>query len=71
MKIAVWSALGVFATYVFAVGALGWLAKPFMSQTIRQMVARLLTGSGQSKRREFHSLRPIADAMLKARVLQS
>ncbi|MEY9278849.1 hypothetical protein ABIA03_000041 [Bradyrhizobium yuanmingense] len=31
MEMAVWTALGVFAAGVFAVGAFGWMVRPFMS----------------------------------------
>ncbi|MCP3416232.1 MULTISPECIES: hypothetical protein [Bradyrhizobium] len=48
MKMAVWSALGVFAAAVFTVGLFGWIARPFMNQAVRQMLSKVLSGSSRS-----------------------
>jgi hypothetical protein len=48
MKMAVWSALGVFAAAVFTVGLFGWMARPFMSRPVRQMLSEVLSSSSRS-----------------------
>ncbi|MHC2440127.1 hypothetical protein ACVMB0_007502 [Bradyrhizobium sp. USDA 4451] len=45
MKMAVWSAVGVFAVTIFAIGLLGRLVKAFMNQSVRQMLSKMLSNS--------------------------
>lgn len=47
MKMAVWSALGVFAVAVSAVGLFGLMVRPLLSNTARQFLSKLLIGSGR------------------------